>query len=155
MRVLTGYPGDLLRSCFQRREAMPLDPRHTDVPTLRGADVAAVYYKVRVAGDFYEFLRVGSSRVLFALLDLAGRRDDTREILIAREAKHGGLSGSSGRPKRVDYGALVLRLIDKTDAGKLAWKPAAETRHFSCALEGTLPLCAGDSNIKPRYSTPS
>ena len=85
MRVLTAYPRDLLRSCFQRQEAMPVDPRHTDVPTLRGADVAAVYYKVRVAGDFYEFLRVGSSRVLFALLDLAGRRDDTREILIATQ----------------------------------------------------------------------
>src|SRR5262249_43920431 len=35
--------------------------------------------------DFYEFLRVGPSRVLFALLDLAGRRGDTREILIAAQ----------------------------------------------------------------------
>jgi len=40
---------------------------------------------VRVAGDFYEFLRVGPSRVLFGLLDLAGRREDTREILIATQ----------------------------------------------------------------------
>ena len=39
---------------------------------MRGAEVAAVYYNLRVAGDFYEFLRVGPSRVLFALLDLAG-----------------------------------------------------------------------------------
>jgi serine phosphatase RsbU (regulator of sigma subunit) len=44
-----------------------------------------VYYNLRVAGDFYEFLRVGPSRVLFALLDLAGRRGDTREILIATQ----------------------------------------------------------------------
>jgi serine phosphatase RsbU (regulator of sigma subunit) len=62
-----------------------VNPRHTDVPTLRGADIAALYYKVRVAGDFYEFLRVGPSRVLFGLLDLAGRREDTREILIATQ----------------------------------------------------------------------
>ena len=47
---------------------------------------------------------------------------------------------SSGRPKRVDYAALILRLIDKSDAGKLSWKSAAETRHFSCALEGDLTL---------------
>ncbi len=60
---------------------VPSDPLHTDVPTLRGAEVAAVYYKQRVAGDFYEFLRVGPSRVLFGLLDLAGRREHTREIL--------------------------------------------------------------------------
>jgi len=45
-----------------------------------------VYYKVRVAGDFYEFLRVGPSRVIFGLLDLAGRREDTREILIATQS---------------------------------------------------------------------
>ena len=47
---------------------------------------------------------------------------------------------SSGRPKRVDYAALVLRLIDKSDAGKFPWKSATETRHFSCALEGDLTL---------------
>jgi serine phosphatase RsbU (regulator of sigma subunit) len=88
MRVLTSSPGDLVRSYFKRREAVAprVDPRHTDVPTLRGADVAAVYYQVRVAGDFYEFLRVGPSRVLFGLLDLAGRREDTREILIATQS---------------------------------------------------------------------
>jgi hypothetical protein len=45
-----------------------------------------VYYKVRVAGDFYEVLRVGRSRVVFGLLDLAGRRADTREILIATQS---------------------------------------------------------------------
>jgi sigma-B regulation protein RsbU (phosphoserine phosphatase) len=88
MRLLTSSPGDLVRSYFKRREAVAprVDPRHTDVPRLRGADVAAVYYQVRVAGDFYEFLRVGPSRVLFGLLDLAGRRKDTREILIATQS---------------------------------------------------------------------
>jgi hypothetical protein len=42
-----------------------------------------VYSGQRVAGDFYEFLRVGPSRMLFVLLDIAGLRADTREILIA------------------------------------------------------------------------
>ena len=90
MRALR-LPGNLVRSMFKRREgAVPsgrreTDPRHTDVPTLRGAEVAAVYYNLRVAGDFYEFLRVGPTRVLFGLLDLAGRRGDTRETLIATQ----------------------------------------------------------------------
>ncbi len=56
----------------------PADPRHSDVPLLRGAEIAAVYHSQRVAGDFYEFLRVGPSRVLFGLFDLAGR-ERTRE----------------------------------------------------------------------------
>jgi serine phosphatase RsbU (regulator of sigma subunit) len=87
IRALTSPPADLLRQFFKRSEAaLPcIDPRHSDVPTLRHAEIAAVYYNLRVAGDFYEFLRVGPSRVLFGLLDLAGRREDTREILIATQ----------------------------------------------------------------------
>src|SRR6266705_43280 len=63
----------------------PHDPIHCDVPTLRGAEVAALYYDQRRAGDFYEFLRVARSRMLFALLDMAGRRADTRDLLRAAQ----------------------------------------------------------------------
>lgn len=85
MRSLTLPPAAFVRSLFSRREAPPSDPRHSDVPLLRRAEIAAVYHSQRVAGDFYEFLRVGPSRVLFGLFDLAGRRENTREILIAAE----------------------------------------------------------------------
>ncbi len=61
----------------------PVDPIHCDTPVLRQAEIAAIYSGQRIAGDFYEFLRVGPSRMLFALLDMAGLRDDTRKILIA------------------------------------------------------------------------
>lgn len=61
----------------------PGDPLRCDTPVLRHAEIAAVYSGQRVAGDFYEFLRVGPSRMLFVLLDIAGLRVDTREILIA------------------------------------------------------------------------
>src|SRR5437868_2502515 len=76
-----------MRRLFTRAEAVPprADPRHCDVPILRRAEIAAVYYNQRVAGDFYEFLRVDPARVLFGLFDLAGRREDTREILIATQ----------------------------------------------------------------------
>jgi len=86
IRALNLPPADFVRSLFRRRETpLPTDPRHSDVPLLRGAEIAAVYYNQRVAGDFYEFLRVGPSRVLFGLFDLAGRRQDTREILISAQ----------------------------------------------------------------------
>ncbi|MFZ0797791.1 MAG: SpoIIE family protein phosphatase [Terriglobales bacterium] len=61
----------------------PTDPLRCEAPVLRHAEIAAVYTGQRVAGDFYEFLRVGPSRMLFVLLDIAGLRADTREILIA------------------------------------------------------------------------
>ena len=82
----TGFWRSLFwRSVFKQREVAPppTDPLHCDVPVLRHAEIAAVYTGQRVAGDFYEFLRVSPSRMLFVLLDIAGLRADTREILIA------------------------------------------------------------------------
>ena len=94
MRALTGSAkaeegkpasAGFWRSLFQPREVAPspVDPLRCDTPMLRQAEIAAVYSGQRVAGDFYEFLRVGPSRMLFVLLDIAGLRADTREILIA------------------------------------------------------------------------
>ena len=73
-----------LFSSKERSVTPPLtDPLRCDAPILRDAEIAAVYTGQRVAGDFYEFLRVGPSRMLFVLLDIAGLRAETREILIA------------------------------------------------------------------------
>lgn len=88
IRALTSPPLRAMRRLFKARAASPLlltDPLHSDVPALQQAEIAAVYHGVRMAGDFYEFLRLGPSRVLFGLLDMAGRREDTREILIAAQ----------------------------------------------------------------------
>ena len=87
IRALTLPPSGFVRSLFKRRETVlpHNDPRHSEGPVLRRAEIAAVYHSQRVAGDFYEFLRVGPSRVLFGLFDLAGRREDTRTILIAAQ----------------------------------------------------------------------
>ena len=82
------------RSLFKLDEVAPppTDPLHCDAPVLRHAEIAAVYSGQRVAGDFYEFLRVGPSRMLFVLLDIAGLRADTREILIAMQKTFRSLS---------------------------------------------------------------
>jgi len=47
--------------------------------------MAADFLGNRVAGDFYDSLRVGSERILFGLLDVAGRREDNRGILAAAQ----------------------------------------------------------------------
>ena len=66
-----------------RSHATSRRPAPLRCPVLRHAEIAAVYSGQRGAGDFYEFLRVGPPRMLFVLLDIAGLRADTREILIA------------------------------------------------------------------------
>jgi len=86
IRALSSPSLSFARRLFHRPAPPPLtDPLHSHVPALRDAQIAAVYYALRVAGDFYEFLRASPSRVLFGLFDIAGRREDTREILIAAQ----------------------------------------------------------------------
>jgi serine phosphatase RsbU (regulator of sigma subunit) len=77
-----------MRSLFHSRApepALPIEPIPTIFPKIAGADIAAVFAGQRVAGDFYDAVRVSSERVLFGLLDVAGRREDTRGLLTAAQ----------------------------------------------------------------------
>lgn len=71
-------------SLFNSREVEPLsapEPAAAEFPIMNGAELAATTYGKRVAGDFYDALRVGPERVLFGLLDVAGRREKNQTIL--------------------------------------------------------------------------
>ena len=59
-----------------------VEPVPTVFPKIDGADIAAVFTGKRVAGDFYDSIRASSERVLIGLMDVAGRREDNRPILI-------------------------------------------------------------------------
>jgi serine phosphatase RsbU (regulator of sigma subunit) len=74
-----------MRALFHFEEPPPpvRDPVHADVPEVHGAELASIYYGYRMAGDFYDFIRVSPNRVLFGLLDVAGSLQDTRGIVAA------------------------------------------------------------------------
>jgi phosphoserine phosphatase RsbU/P len=57
------------------------EPVTSDFPRIDGAQIAATTYGKRVAGDFYDSLRVGKERILFGLLDVAGRRESNQLML--------------------------------------------------------------------------
>ncbi|MGA8214211.1 MAG: PP2C family protein-serine/threonine phosphatase [Candidatus Sulfotelmatobacter sp.] len=57
----------------------------SEFPKMEGAEIAATTYGKRVAGDFYDSLRVGPERILFGLLDVAGRRESNQQILSAAQ----------------------------------------------------------------------
>jgi phosphoserine phosphatase RsbU/P len=61
----------------------PLEPVPSEFPEIRGAEIAATTYGKRVAGDFYDSLRVSPERILFGLLDVAGRRENNLPVLAA------------------------------------------------------------------------
>jgi len=65
----------------------PTPAKFPDLPTLR---VGALYRGARVGGDFFDFIQVGSSRLLVLLLDIAGKREEALHIAAAiQDVFHG------------------------------------------------------------------
>jgi len=54
--------------------------------------LAALYRAARVGGDFFDFLQVGGSKLLFVMLDIAGKREAALHIAAAAQDlfSHGG-----------------------------------------------------------------
>lgn len=76
----------LSRFLSSHATAPPLvEPAPTVFPQIEGADIAAVFMGKRIAGDFYDSIRVSSERILIGLLDVAGRREETRNLLVAAQ----------------------------------------------------------------------
>jgi serine phosphatase RsbU (regulator of sigma subunit) len=58
---------------------MPAPP---SIPQLEGASLAALYRAARTGGDFFDFQSI-RGRLIFLLLDIAGRRDQALDIAAA------------------------------------------------------------------------
>jgi serine phosphatase RsbU (regulator of sigma subunit) len=71
---------------FRSGKAAPLHREAVKVPELRDGQLAAASYGPPLGGDFYDFVRVSSTRVLFGLLDVAGRLSDIRTIVSAAQS---------------------------------------------------------------------
>jgi phosphoserine phosphatase RsbU/P len=77
-----------MRSLFHSsvsNDAFRVEPVSTPFPKIEGANIAADFLGERVAGDFFDSVRASPERVLFGLLDAAGRREDNRTILAAAQ----------------------------------------------------------------------
>ncbi len=81
---LSGYMGFLFHH-EESPQVLLQQPVQSKVPELHDAELAAVYYGQRQAGDFYDFIRVSPSRVVFGLLDVAGRLEDSRAVVNAAQ----------------------------------------------------------------------
>jgi len=77
-----------MRFLFQHEQSPRLPanfPLQAEVPKLQDAELAAAYYGERLGGDLHDFIRVNSSRVLFGLLDMAGRLEENSNIISAAQ----------------------------------------------------------------------
>jgi sigma-B regulation protein RsbU (phosphoserine phosphatase) len=69
----------------RRTPPLPRNPVQAEVPQLKNANLAAIYYGHRMGGDFYDFVRVSPTRVLFGLMDVAGRLEENHDIVVAAQ----------------------------------------------------------------------
>ncbi len=91
-------------------QSLPDEPTRAEVPELRDAALAALYYGQRQAGDFYDFIRVHPQRVLFGLLDVAGSVNDNRAIVSAAQQAFRALGASLFAPDDVNEADAMSEL---------------------------------------------
>ena len=68
---------------FGRARQGPSELVQPDTPPIQGASIAVAYFAPQTGGDFHAIARVGPGRVLFGLLDVAGKRETCGAILAA------------------------------------------------------------------------
>lgn len=77
---------------FFEREAPKLSlrtPRPSVVPDRTDLSVSARYHGSRIGGDYYDFLPISDTRIVFLLTDVAGKRDAALNIAAAlQDAVH-------------------------------------------------------------------
>lgn len=69
----------------EKSSQVPAELVQAPVPELRQAELAAAYYGQRQGGDYFDFVRVGPGRVIFGLLDIAGRIEENGAVVSAAQ----------------------------------------------------------------------
>ncbi len=89
----------------------------SEFPVIDGAEIAAVTYGARVAGDFYDSLRVSAERILFGLLDVAGRRENNQPILNAAQEIFRKLASDLFGPADINESEAMTELCLRLNRG--------------------------------------
>jgi phosphoserine phosphatase RsbU/P len=98
---------------FRRRlgsTPSPVELEPAELPKLNGADIAAAFHGQRMAGDYYDFLQVNPGQVLFALMDLAGRRADNRRVLCAAQTSLRSAGAELFRERDINEADAMIEL---------------------------------------------
>jgi sigma-B regulation protein RsbU (phosphoserine phosphatase) len=123
-------------SLFQSRVPEPLpsaEPVANEFPKISGAEMAATTYGTRFAGDFYDSFRVSPERVLFGLLDVAGRRESNQKILQAAQTIFRAQGAELFSPPDLNESEAMVALCIRLNRGLME---AAEGVHSCPAFIG-------------------
>jgi len=86
-------------------------PQPTVVPQLDGSSISALYRAARVGGDFYDFLVTDSGRLVFLLLDVAGKREEALNIAAAVQDHMRPLASAALRDDDVNEAEALAKLL--------------------------------------------
>jgi phosphoserine phosphatase RsbU/P len=109
-----------MRSIFHSRTTAPprqIEPVPTVFPKIDGLEIAAVFEGKRVAGDFYDCIRVSPDRVLFGLLDVSGCREDTRSHLVVAQEIFRNLGKNLFSPADINESDALSELCLRINRG--------------------------------------
>lgn len=104
---------------FQSSASAPVyrQPVPTAVPILKTAELAAKYRGARIGGDFYDFVQVGASKLIFVMLDIAGKRETAlHSAAIAQETFRRRGAELFGVPHSEDSDSITKLLLEMNRA---------------------------------------
>lgn len=87
------------------------DPLRANIPQILDGDLYAIYYGQRCGGDFYDFVRPSSERVLLGLFDVAGDLQQARPILGCIQQEFRSSTARLFPPGEVNESDALLGLV--------------------------------------------
>jgi len=109
-----------MRSLFRSRAPVTVpavEPVSSEFPHIDGGAIAAATYGARVAGDFYDSLRASPERIVFGLLDVAGRRQDNQPVLTAAQEIFHSLAITLFGPADINESVAMTELCQRLNRG--------------------------------------
>jgi serine phosphatase RsbU (regulator of sigma subunit) len=149
-----------LREYFHphHNQSPAIEPAPNSFPTVAGAELAADFIGERIAGDFYDSLRVSPERILFGLMDVAGRREDNQEILVAAQKIFRDLGGQLFAGSDINESNAMTELCIRLNRGLIETSKSVHScpAFVGCYHEKFGTLCytnAGHTSALLRDST--
>lgn len=99
-----GFPSSAPSSQLRQPITSPL-------PQLPGTQVAARYRSARIGGDFYDFIHVGECKLLFLLMDIAGKRESALNVAAAAQETFRTRGAEMFAPSDVEDGDAITHLL--------------------------------------------
>jgi sigma-B regulation protein RsbU (phosphoserine phosphatase) len=93
------------------KDKVPAPPTPSKVPQLKTAQLAALYRAARVGGDFYDFYPVGGAKLLFLLLDIAGKRETALKVAASVQEYFRKRADVLFGPAAVDDSDAITKLL--------------------------------------------